>query len=429
MMAQAPEWVRSVPQNPFYYHGVAMAPKTTMGDYRERARQAALSELAASISVNISSNSMLNQFEFDDTFSEFFRDNITVTTQQYLEGAEIAGNWETPNEYWVYYRLSRSEYERAKQDRIRRALDLSLSRLDQATDLSQRGRPIEALGFMIQAVEDISNFLAEDLMVDHQGSRVAYPSLLNSSILEQLDELSIDFPDSRIHIKPGSTQAMQPMQVFVRDGNGREITGAPVSYRFSWIPGRTFQAVTDASGAFFISFQGLKPSHKNQQIAAEINFSSIISIHSSELSVRRLLGGFSSNTFLMNILVESPVFFVEVVSEISADGRNADIVFEELRKMVSNSGLQVTSNKEEADYFLIVALETIAQNQQGNRFTASIRSQFQTTDKLGNILYNFRTDEITGFGNSFPAALESAHQSLNSRININVFPGIMNVLF
>lgn len=425
----APDWVRSTPQNPFYYHGVAMAPKTPFGDFRERARQAALSELAASISVNISSNSMLNQFEFDNSFSEFFRDNITVTTQQYLEGAEVVGNWETPSEYWVYYRLSKSEYERVKQERIRRALELSVSRYEQAKQFAGQGRSIEALGFLVQAVEDISDFAGEDLMIERNGARTSYPTLLNATIVSQLDNLSIVFPASVIALKPGSSQALQPTQVIVRDDAGRVVSGVPVTYRISWIPGRTFHAITDVSGSFPISLQGLKPSHTNELFIAEINFPAIVSSNTRELTVRRLLNSYSSKRFSMTVEAIPPVFYLQVEMERSAPGQTSGMIHQELRKLVAQNGLELGVAATEADYLLNVSIETTSQNQQGNRFTASIRAHFQVTDNNGSILYNLRTDEITGVGNSAASAIESAHQSLINRISINFFPGIMNVLF
>ena len=70
MMANAPAWVKSTPTDPAYYHGIGSASKTAnSNDYRERARQNALSEIAGNISVNVSSSSVFNQFEFDNNYS------------------------------------------------------------------------------------------------------------------------------------------------------------------------------------------------------------------------------------------------------------------------------------------------------------------------------------------------------------------------
>jgi hypothetical protein len=57
MLKDAPEWVQQTPNTPSYYHGIGMIYKSGVQNYRERARQVALSELAGNISVNISSSS------------------------------------------------------------------------------------------------------------------------------------------------------------------------------------------------------------------------------------------------------------------------------------------------------------------------------------------------------------------------------------
>ncbi|MEI7501625.1 MAG: LPP20 family lipoprotein, partial [Bacteroidota bacterium] len=93
LMASAPEWVRKAPNDPQYYHGIGAATKSADMDFREKAKQNALSDIAGNISVNISTSSVLSQFEFDNKFSDYFRDNIKLSTKNYLAGYEMVENW------------------------------------------------------------------------------------------------------------------------------------------------------------------------------------------------------------------------------------------------------------------------------------------------------------------------------------------------
>ncbi len=430
MMKDAPQWVQQPPTHPAYYHGVGMATKTTHQDYRERARQNALSDLAAGISVNISSQSVLNQFEFDNVHSEFFRDNIRVSTQQFLEGYEIAGSWENDVQYWVYYRLSRSVFEQIKQERVNRALSQALSRLQEADELTQRGRKSDALGFSVKALEDIRDFMGEELLVERGGTKRPFAALFATDLTDKLRDIEIVFSEEIARVKPGRDQ-LHSIDVTLRDSSGRTLSGMPVTVRYSWLPGQVIEVNTDASGRFTLYLQGIKPGRRSEQVSCRVNFQSIVRNNTSELSVQRLLGAYSASEFILPVEIVPPVFSVDIESQSLGSGSYTAKVRDEFTRLLNTNGIEVRRDirGQQIDYRMHVMLEKTGVSQSGNRFTADIKKDIVVTDSDGKTAYRHIGSQTTGLGSSHDAAVEDALKSMEAQIRITIFHEMMNEIF
>ena len=115
---RAPQWVKERPVSSEYYIGIAVTNKNTnAGNYMQLAKNQALQDLASEISINISSNSVLHQFEDNTSFKEEFEANVKTSIVQELEAYEMLASWtnKKTNEYWVYYRLSKNQYALLKK--------------------------------------------------------------------------------------------------------------------------------------------------------------------------------------------------------------------------------------------------------------------------------------------------------------------------
>lgn len=430
MMKGAPDWVLQTPNHPSYYHGVGMVTKNQQFDHRERARQAALNELAGSISVTVSSSSVLNYFEFDHLSSEFFRDNIRMSTQEYLEGYDLIGNWENDQQYWVYYRLSKARYQQIKQERISRALNLSQSKFDQARLFAGQGRMADALGFYVRAFEDIRDFIGEDLTTRIDGQEKPYATVLMSNLAEQMQQLSVVFPMEKAMIKPGSLLA--PVEPVVVNQNADPISGIPVITRLSWLPGRRSEAVTDAAGRFRVMPEGLKPGMQNQQLVSAIDMDRIVRQNSSDEVVQKFFEVVRLSAFTLPIEVVSPVFYISASSAVtSATGsRPGDAGFDaEIRRLLRQEGFFITNDQALADYSLVIQSNITAPVQHGSRFSSSVIASIDLLDSHGNSIRTMRVDDISGIGMGSAQAIEDAFNSLKSKFRITVYPELIKPLF
>ncbi|TVQ07754.1 MAG: hypothetical protein EA361_17675, partial [Bacteroidetes bacterium] len=426
LMRGAPDWVLQTPNHPSYYHGVGMVPKNQQFDFRERARQVALNELAGSISVTISSSSVLNYFEFDHLSSEFFRDNIRMSTQEYLEGYELVGNWENDQQYWIYYRLSKIRYQQIKQERISRALASSRSKFDQARLFAGQGRMADAMGFYVRAFEDIRDFIGEDLKTQVDGKETPYATALMADFAEQMQSLSVVFPTEKLLIKPGSLLA--PVEPVVVNANSEPIPGIPVFARLSWLPGRRTEAVTDARGRFRVVPEGVKPGMQNGQMVCSIDMARIVRQNSSDMLVQKFFEVVRLSAFTLPVEIVPPVFFISVTSTLpsSRESRTVDAEFnEEIRRILRQEGIVISDDQGKADYSLVVQNNVSAPVQHGSRFSSSVVATIDLLDNQGNSIRSSRIDDVSGIGMGAAQSIEDAFSSLKNKFRITVYPEII----
>ncbi|MFW5687561.1 MAG: LPP20 family lipoprotein [Bacteroidota bacterium] len=433
MMEKAPEWVVQTPTQPLYYHGVGMAAKNPQFDFRERARQIALSELAAGISVNISSSSVLNMFEFDNVSSEFFLDNINMSVQQYLEGYELVEQWESNQQYWVYYRLSKAKYQQVKQERIDKALTLSKSKFDQARSFSLQGKTSDALGFYVKAFEDIKDFIAEDLTTSINGQSQPYATVLMTNITTEIRDMKVIFPTEKLSLKTGRESPAATIEATLQNSQGEPLAGIPVVLKYSWLPGRKTEMITDALGRFRFTPEGIKPGMANEEISCMVNVDRLVRQNTSDIFVHRFFEAVKPNSFSLPVDVVAPVFFIatEAPDQQRFDARQSHDsgIADEIKRILREEGLVITEEKHLADYTMVFKSQHNSPRQHGNRYSVAVNASVEIMDKSNRILFQTSLNDITGLGPSPVQAIEDANKSLRGRFGIDVIDRMMQTLF
>jgi|APSaa5957512622_1039677.scaffolds.fasta_scaffold31649_3 hypothetical protein len=148
-----PDWVKKRPQDPDHYIGIGVAARTgKKADYREKARLAALRDLASEITVTIDSTFLIRVTETTGLTEEEVRDETRATVQARLEEVEFVDDHKGRGDLWVYYRLSRQTY-RAQRTRARSAALAAAH-----TALADTATPVAALRAHLQALAHLYNF-------------------------------------------------------------------------------------------------------------------------------------------------------------------------------------------------------------------------------------------------------------------------------
>jgi hypothetical protein len=71
-----PAWLRNEPYQDGYYTGIGHSTKDGSNNYIQAAKKSALDDLVSDIKVNVSSVSVLSQFEADKKFTEQYEQII-----------------------------------------------------------------------------------------------------------------------------------------------------------------------------------------------------------------------------------------------------------------------------------------------------------------------------------------------------------------
>jgi hypothetical protein len=122
---RAPQWTRTYPAANGYYIGIGHSPDTGDPDKdRKRARLSALNELAQGISVHIEGEVRDRRSERYGKYYEDMSINIRSSVDLTVQDAELVDSFHSKADgYWVYYHLSKEQWEQQERDRKRRLVE------------------------------------------------------------------------------------------------------------------------------------------------------------------------------------------------------------------------------------------------------------------------------------------------------------------
>ncbi|NOZ08533.1 MAG: hypothetical protein GXO91_06600 [FCB group bacterium] len=181
----SPDWIAQSVSNSRYWYGVGT------GESRQSAREAAYNEIAAQISVQISSSftRIITELNYDP--SEYTQSIIHSRLTASLPEIEILRNEHINSLYYVQARLSKEKYYQSvalkRQAAVNKATDL----------LDMTGNELSANTFvyLTDALKQIVDYLDEDLKVTYPrdgGKQVNLYSYINSRILEAFNRISVE---------------------------------------------------------------------------------------------------------------------------------------------------------------------------------------------------------------------------------------------
>jgi hypothetical protein len=425
-LTNAPEWVRKAPNDAAYYHGVGSAVKNTAMDYKEKAKQNALSDIASNISVNISNSSVFSQFETDRKFSEYYRDNIKTTTKNYLEGYEMVEAYETRDRYWVYYRLSKQEHERLKNARIQSALLKSQGDYLQMTQARESGQTAEAIFSAIRAIEKIRDYLGEDLRANYDGVDQSYSARLFADLTSLLNSIRIVYQTDKLEVKRG--QVPPNVGVVVMNEKEQRLSNISVIASWSYSPGTKSELVSDASGTLRIS-PGRAGSHAtNETITTMADFGKMFRETTSDPIVRKILSSIKIKEFVLPVEVMTVSFSVTASEKSPGMEIYTGKVVREIGSVLNRDGF-IVQQEPTVDGMAIVVETTLAPvADRGGKYTATLTANYVVLDLAGNKLFEQKINDITGIGISPNESVADAFTALIGKIKISVIPSMYRQL-
>ncbi len=184
LLESTPNWVSAKPVSNLYYYGIGNALFTN-ADYQATARDEALADMASEISVKLSSNSILYQFENDNDFIETYRNTIEASTSKVIEGHELVESWTDEKQFWSLYRLSKEEYARQLRRKKSTALSIGLTAFELAQSQLNKS-PVNAFSNYCHCLEAIEKYLGEETKVFTNTKEID----LGSSCFAKLQHLS-----------------------------------------------------------------------------------------------------------------------------------------------------------------------------------------------------------------------------------------------
>ncbi|MFC2152769.1 LPP20 family lipoprotein, partial [Bacteroidota bacterium] len=280
-----PDWVKQKPNIPGYYIGISSVKKIgTSAQYIAKARQEALTDLAESVSSNVSSTSVLHSIETEYGFAESFDQKIQVSTDDYLEGFDPVDSYENESSYWIYYKIAKSTYHEMKEKKKQEAVATALAKYQSGLQEQKVNKPKEALAFYLQGLQAIKRYLSEETPTILNGNTIDIGNELYSSASDILNSLAIESAINEIKVKRG--ESFKNSLEFTTTYKGKPVQGIPVEFSYTGGYLKKDRQNSDINGFVQLEPEVLYSRNTKEQITASINLKDLAQKAVDDLFIR-----------------------------------------------------------------------------------------------------------------------------------------------
>ena len=428
-----PKWVKNRPISSEYYIGIAVVKKD-VENYMQLAKTKSLQDLASQISIHISSNSVLHQFEDNSGFKEEFESQVKTSLVQDLESYELVASWNNKrgNEYWEYYRLSKKQYALLQRLKLNKAKKLAHNYFEEAKKYENKLDLIQALSYYAKAVEALKKHMDKDLSVmTFEGS-----INLGTEIYKRIQNIytNAQLTPVKKHVKIEiSTSIKEPFIVkanWVSDLGENILVNLPLSFDFVTGGGLLNKQVnTDELGYASSQLTRVTSKQKLQKIVASLDLSSVLNENDEDYKLYKLF--FTPNlapkcTIILN--VERLKAFMVFSEKIFGKTSQRSILKNAIKKELSENFFSFTDDKASANVILDVKTNvTKGEIKEGRNYKIHIvylDCFFSLTDlKSGFEIFNDAIYEVKGMKPvSYNYAVKEAYEQAVEEIHNIIVP-------
>ena len=423
-----PEWVKKRPIIKGYYIGIGISEKSKENkDYLRRAKDSALNELASEITINISSK-IMDKITIQSGLSESeFRSEIRSTTKSTLEEFELVDTWENKNEYWVYYRLSKSKYEKRKRLRLERAVNLSKDLFSKAKREEKANNPSSALNYYKQAFDQIRKFMTEALKTDYEGSEIFLRNEIYTSLQSLIGKIKIKPERGTLPAKVGRP-LKEPYLIHAvyTDDNGTEhdAFGLPIKLSFIRGSGDIVERVyTDADGNAKGLVSKITSTDKIQIIKSELDLLIPAENDTSSRIVTRLLGSLSIPSANVILNVSGLSVFLESSEKNFGKSLKIQSTTAKFKNWLTGRGFTFVDEMGEADLAIRFTVETRQGNTVYGQFVAYADMEISAIDlSSGEESYSNALSNVKGIQLNYEKAGLKALENTFEKMSESILP-------
>jgi len=432
--ARKPKWVTNRPVDANYYIGIGKANKKTSEDYLQSAKNNALADLISEISVQISTNSLLYQIEGQNGLRETYEAKIKLAAKDDIEGFEVVDSWENKEEYWIYYRLSKSEYQRKKQEKLDRAKNLSKDFYEKAKASENEYDINNALIYYVKAFDAIQKHLGEDLSVFTFEGKISLDNAIYQSIQGIFSRIHFVPEKEKYTIKVLSSEneKIHIKVTFKTNLETQKISNIPVIFSFNNNTAeKTEKALSDNKGFADCTIAEMLPKGKNQKIKVELNTDAYFGDTNAE-NLLKLLFSKNDTKPYQYINVDVQEIFAYIEKEKIRDYSSSELMFFRfLEDELSKYFFSFTQTKQNADIKITVN-STFKEGEKIEKYNLyNVFLDFNISiENLKNNTEIYK-EEITGIKGMKSGSLKAAEQDAmikaEEKIKNTVIPNIQNI--
>ena len=420
-----PEWVKSRPIDNNHYIGIGIAQKR-MGqpknEYIEEAKKNALNDLVSAISVKISSSSILHTMDLGNSFNEDYRSKIKTTSNANVENHQMVGTYEGVNDYWVYYKINKREYQATQNRKKERATLKAKDFYNRGVKYKKEYNYKRAIGYYINSLEALKEYWGDNLQTSINGRKVFLGNEIINEINDIVGNIEIKADFENIDIKRGKKISKDILKFFVSDKLGTPLEGMPIFFYYSGRPISNYKKVyTNSQGVVSYDLGKIKSKKSKEYFQANLNLVAIVRNATKDPMISKLVAKISTPQGKVDINVETPNVYIESVEKNM--GKVIDnTLISILENTIIKKNLSIVENKSNADFIIKINTDT----KKGEYFkstglySVNFIGNFKVFNNKGKNVYTYRLTKIKGVGNSYEDAGEKCYKNAKREVKYKV---------
>lgn len=402
-----PGWVQKKPVEAGYYIGIGSAKKVgTPLQYIREAKEDALADLASEIAIQISSSSVLRTIETEYGNSQTFSQRIETQSSDYLEGFEPVEEYETEKLFWVYYRIGKTEYQKAKARKKEAAVAAALARYRAGNTAEDEESFVEAIQFYLKGLQDLRAYLQEDTPVGYEGENIDLGNELYSALSNLTSGMDIEAEKDVLTVKRG--KIVNGKIVFLSAIQGRPVANLPVSLTYSGGYLKNNRAVTDRNGMVSLDAGIVRSKNNKEVIAATIDLAAVARGAVEDLFIRGLVTDKNSRSAVVTLVIE-PIS-VALVLKGPCDLFPCNKLIRSFEDVATAEGFSLVS-PDASDYSYDISFQLNPGPKAGGLTSVFIDGRMEVFDGSDAPIWSREIDPIEGVGNSDEQARNKAFES------------------
>ena len=379
-----PDWVKQHPVSGLSYIGIGMA-EISEGDYQQKAKQNALSDLVSEIQVVIAANSLLNTLEDDGNVKQTFAESIRTEARAEIENFRLVDSWRSDNEYWVYYELNKDDYAALVEARRQKAIRNGFDFWYKGHITLQQGDLMTAIQLFSNGMEAIRSVLNQELFCSYEGKTINLATELYAALAGVFDGITIVLNPATVSATPFQG-IREPIAIGVYR-NGNPLRNIRLKAEFvSGSGDLSSMSPTDESGVAALYVRNITSKQAQQEIGISLidDVFSLFRKGSYAALFKQMLSSLSGATLTINtVQTQTSAYVRSAQSDIEAVERT-------VKSLLNNHFFNVVASPSEAD--IIVTLDNKCRK--GNTVPGELYNFIEFFSTLGIKIENNRTGQI-----------------------------------
>lgn len=418
-----PDWVISRPQESEYYIGIGSAIKNGINStlYMSTAKKNALTDLASEISTKIESSSVLNTIQIDKQLSQQFVNQIKTENSLELEGYELMDSWENSESYWVYYRLSKKNYQIWKTQKKEDAIDNAKNKYLQAQNFIENQLYINAFQSYLEALSLIESYLYESTSCEINQQKTDLGNTIMNHILQFLIDSKIILPQNNIILKKGVTLS-EPLCFSLKYQNKNNMENIPVKIEFTGKNIEKTSLKTDHNGLFCAEIEEIHSSKIQESLSLCIDMIAMSRLTSNHF-IRQMIKNIAVPITTIPIQLENPSLQIISTERTFTKNTNLNILKNHAEDILkSNFDCSPDSLP---DYLLKIETLPSYKEEFNNLTYILLECYIDLYNQKGNIVYQKKINEEFS-GSNRQAALENGYNFILKMWNRSIKSDILH---